>query len=136
MVLQAGDCARQSLIASLSLGACALLAACGLCKAHAHPPERGSYPTPSSVDSSQVRSQVTARDTTYRMSRTMISSLLAYTSRRTLSTFFSTFYLEPHCICVLCWDEIAIVWHPIAYIRHSFAMNFKKMSLAVGQHAQ
>jgi hypothetical protein len=35
-----------------------------------------------------------------------------------------------------CWDEMAMGWHPDADIRHSFAMNFKKMSLAVGQHTQ
>jgi hypothetical protein len=54
--------------------------------------------------------------------------LEAHHSPRTLSTFFSTLYLELHCICVWCWDELAIGWHPDADIRYSFAVDIEKRS--------
>jgi hypothetical protein len=91
-----------------SLFAYALLA---VREASAAPLERGNKksavsrmltehgPTAPSGDSSQGRSQVPARDTAYCMSRTMISGLLAYTSLRTLSRLFLTFYLKPHRLC-------------------------------------
>jgi hypothetical protein len=37
-------------------------------------------------------------------------------------------------MCVLCWDELAIEWHPDAGIGYSFAMTFKKMLIAFGYH--
>jgi hypothetical protein len=110
VIMRAGDCALGSLIASpLFLPVLfwqyarplPLLAQEATKKAQSHACWHEHGPIVRSVANSQVRSQVPAEDAAYCMSRTIIPCLLAYTSLRTLSTFFQ------HCI----WHFIALVFY-------------------------